>query len=79
MVLSIHFSKFFKNTFSHKKEEESTKSTASSIHTIYEVSPSYTRDPMRCGNHPDVVGQYYDPMGGRFTLHQGHDATNTGA
>lgn len=78
MVLSTHFSKFFKNTFSHK-EESPKSSPASSIHTVYEVSTSYTRDPMRCGNHPAVVGQYYDPMGGKFTLHQGYDATNTGA
>lgn len=77
MVLSIHFSKFFKN-FSHKQDSKST-SPASSIYTVYEVNPNYTKDPMRCGNHPDVVGQYYDPMGGRFTPYQGQDATNTGA
>ncbi|KAI7898565.1 uncharacterized protein BX663DRAFT_524614 [Cokeromyces recurvatus] len=41
--------------------------------------PGYIRDPMRCGNHPDIVGYYYDPMGCKFSLDHGVDTTNTGA
>lgn len=74
MGLSIRFPKFIKNAFSHKQEENPSSSRTVSI-----ASSGYTRDPVRCGNHPDVVGHYYDPMGGRFTLTRGFDVTNTGA
>ncbi|GAA5817399.1 hypothetical protein MFLAVUS_010945 [Mucor flavus] len=73
MGISIRFPKFLKNAFSHK--EDSTTSTR----TVSITSASYTRDPMRCGNHPDVVGYYYDPMGGKYSSHKGYDCTNTGA
>lgn len=88
MGLSIHFPKFLKNTFAHKHEEEDAHQHASPATSIYSyttsppasvTSTSFSRDPMRCGNHPDVVGQYYDPMGGKYSRYQGYDATNTGA
>ncbi|KAI9359477.1 hypothetical protein BD770DRAFT_386133 [Pilaira anomala] len=78
MAISFHIPKFLKKTFSHKREENSTSPNLS-VRTVSIASSSYSRDPMRCGNHPDVVGHYYDPMGGRYSQHQGYDATNTGA
>jgi hypothetical protein len=88
MGLPIHFSKFLKETFTFKEEQDTTTPNGS----IHSVSPApsiivaeasnggYIRDPTRCGSsQPDVVGQYYDPMGGKFTLVQGKDATYTGA
>jgi hypothetical protein len=77
MGLSLHFPKFLKNTFAHKQDKDQT-SPASSINN-QPVSNYYIRDPMRCGSHPDVVGYYYDPMGGKYSRYQGTDATNTGA
>ncbi|KAI7869717.1 hypothetical protein BDF14DRAFT_1779869 [Spinellus fusiger] len=39
----------------------------------------YYHDPMRINKNPDVVGQFYDPMGGRSTYSRGVDPTDTGA
>ncbi|KAI8379583.1 uncharacterized protein BYT42DRAFT_569298 [Radiomyces spectabilis] len=40
---------------------------------------TYLRDPMRCGDYPDYVGSFFDPMTVRGTYTSGHDVTNTGA
>jgi hypothetical protein len=86
MGISNHFSKFLKSFSTHKDENNSnTPTTSRSIYSCTSsanssfVTPGYTRDPMRCGNHPDVVGYYYDPMGPKFSHNHGVDATNTGA
>ncbi|KAL7330731.1 hypothetical protein PS15p_205633 [Mucor circinelloides] len=75
MGLHMHFPKFIKKTFGHKQaHDEDEKSTpANSIYSYTSPTPSfvssaYSRDPMRCGSHPDVVGYYYDPMGCRFIV-----------
>jgi hypothetical protein len=87
--MAIHFPKFLKNAFSFKEGQETspnhyTISPAASIYSSSSSSPAasmkgYIRDPTRCGSNPDIVGQYYDPMGGKFSYCQGKDATNTGA
>ncbi|KAG1464568.1 hypothetical protein G6F56_005056 [Rhizopus delemar] len=86
MGFSSGFAKFIKKNFIHPEEEKTNNSTpAGSIYSA-EYYPAYTyvsngfiRDPTRCGNVPDVVGHYYDPMGGKFSLLHGVDPTNTGA
>ncbi|KAF7725571.1 hypothetical protein EC973_009526 [Apophysomyces ossiformis] len=55
-------------------------SPAGSIHeSVSPTNEMYLRDPLRCGKHPDVVGHYVDPMGGRSHYQYGKDVTNTGA
>ncbi|CAO3591239.1 unnamed protein product [Absidia cylindrospora] len=39
----------------------------------------YLNDPMRTNSHPDAVGYFVDPMGGRSVYQAGYDVTNTGA
>ncbi|KAI8339431.1 hypothetical protein BC941DRAFT_420469 [Chlamydoabsidia padenii] len=39
----------------------------------------YLLDPMRTSSHPDMVGYFIDPMGGRPSYHVSYDITNTGA
>lgn len=58
---------------------ETTTTASSSPAPSIMASKGYIRDPTRCGNQPSVLGQFYDPMGGKFTLIQGKDATFTGA
>lgn len=85
MGLHIHFPKFIKKTFAHKQTQEEVESTPVASTYSYTsptpsiVSSAYSRDPMRCGNYPDVVGYYYDPMGCKFSNNHGIDTTNTGA
>lgn len=87
MGLSIRIPKFLKNAFTHKEETStptpsitSHRHSVTSSHRTSITSSRYSRDPMRSNNHPDVVGQYYDPMGGiYYSRHQGVDPTNTGA
>ncbi|CEG83989.1 hypothetical protein RMATCC62417_17847 [Rhizopus microsporus] len=89
MGLSSHLSKFFKKTFSTTKDEEVTTNNNTPAASIYSadgsrpasivINTGFIRDPTRCGNTPDVLGQYYDPMGGKFSLLHGVDPTNTGA
>ncbi|KAG1150230.1 hypothetical protein G6F37_005252 [Rhizopus arrhizus] len=88
MGFSSGFTKFFKKNFTFP-EEEKTSSNSTPAGSIYSadshpgsiivVSNGFIRDPTRCGNIPDVVGHYYDPMGGKFSLLHGIDPTNTGA
>ncbi|KAI8641741.1 hypothetical protein BD408DRAFT_417590 [Parasitella parasitica] len=87
MGLHMHLSKLIKKAFAQKQiQEEDERSTpANSLYSSYAspapsiVSSAYSRDPMRCGNYPDVVGHYYDPMGCKFSNNHGIDTTNTGA
>jgi hypothetical protein len=84
MGISIHFSKFLKSFSTHKDEDASNTSRSRSVYSCNSANTSfvttgYSRDPMRCGNHPDVVGYYYDPMGSKYSHNHGVDATNTGA
>lgn len=86
MGLNMHFPKFIKKTFAHKQtqDQENKFTPASSVYSYTSPAPSivssaYSRDPMRCGSHPDVVGYYYDPMGCKYSNNHGIDATNTGA
>ncbi|SAL96856.1 hypothetical protein [Absidia glauca] len=39
----------------------------------------YLLDPMRTTTCPDVLGEFYDPMGGRTHYAPNYDLTNTGA
>jgi hypothetical protein len=86
MVLSFHVPKFIKKTFSINEdgEKSNTSSPAASVYSymsvpVSDLNESFYRDPMRCGTQPSVVGYYYDPMGGKFSLNHGVDPTNTGA
>ncbi|KAK4515241.1 uncharacterized protein ATC70_002851 [Mucor velutinosus] len=87
MGLHMHIPKFIKKTFAHKQtQDEDDKFTpANSVYSYYTspapsiVSSAFSRDPMRCGSHPDIVGYYYDPMGCRYSNNHGIDTTNTGA
>ncbi|KAI8976500.1 hypothetical protein BDB01DRAFT_803122 [Pilobolus umbonatus] len=91
MKFSINLHKLFKKSSSHKEtstnEEEVPSGASTPANSIFShstghcvVTNGFLRDPMRCGNHPDVVGHYYDPMGGHYG-HSSHgvDPTNTGA
>ncbi|KAL9538807.1 hypothetical protein MBANPS3_010666 [Mucor bainieri] len=62
MGLHMHFPKFIKKTFAHKQTQDADeKSTpANSVYSYASPAPSivssaYSRDPMRCGSHPDIV------------------------
>ncbi|OAC98598.1 hypothetical protein MUCCIDRAFT_115521 [Mucor lusitanicus CBS 277.49] len=63
MGLHMHFPKFIKKTFAHKQTQDADdKSTpANSVYSSYAspapsiVSSAYSRDPMRCGSHPDIT------------------------
>lgn len=83
MGLSSQISKFIKKSFIPKDEEQPTESiySADSRPTSRpgSIMNGFSRDPMRCGTTPDVVGHYYDPMGTKYSPLHGIDPTNTGA
>ncbi|ORZ23548.1 hypothetical protein BCR42DRAFT_404996 [Absidia repens] len=57
-------------------------SRASSLHEQPQspaAQAKYLNDPMRTSSHPDSVGYFVDPMGGRPVYHASYDVTNTGA
>lgn len=68
------------STTSSPSQSKST-SRASSVHesTSPAAQAKYLSDPMRTSSHPDSVGHYVDPMGGRSSYHTSYDVTNTGA
>ncbi|KAI8391501.1 uncharacterized protein BYT42DRAFT_557080 [Radiomyces spectabilis] len=86
----MHFSKIV-SSFHHTKEDESTPSSTAtsptpSLHgsekdmlSISSKLQRFLRDPMRSAKTPDIVGSYYDPMGGRLGHCACPDPTNTGA
>ncbi|KAI8333717.1 hypothetical protein BC941DRAFT_434278 [Chlamydoabsidia padenii] len=59
--------------------QSKTTSRASSLHESPAVHAKYLNDPMRTSSHPDSVGYYVDPMGGRSSYYASYDVTNTGA
>ncbi|KAJ2962643.1 hypothetical protein NQZ79_g2280 [Umbelopsis isabellina] len=79
--------------FSHnsKSNQTITPESASVVSTQTDNEPiskksfipkalaKYLADPMRSNAHPDVVGQYVDPMGGPISTYAGVDPMNTGA
>ncbi|KAI9029759.1 hypothetical protein CLU79DRAFT_735938 [Phycomyces nitens] len=87
MGLSFHVPKFIKNPFVFRDEDDQSSHPSSPAQSIYEAEMSitspkmkkYLYDPMCASKRPDVVGHYYDPMGGRFSHCHGTDPTNTGA
>lgn len=47
--------------------------------SISKALTKFLADPMRSSNHPDVVGEYVDPMGGSISRTPGYDPMSTGA
>ncbi|KAI9276102.1 hypothetical protein BY458DRAFT_506378 [Sporodiniella umbellata] len=78
MGLSDSFHRFIKRNFVQPEQTETKPNKPDHPWPVY-ASNGFLRDPTRCGNVPDVVGYYYDPMGGNIARNQGLDPTHTGA
>jgi hypothetical protein len=59
--------------------EVTSKASSLSDATSPAAQAKYLLDPMRTNSHPDLVGYFVDPMGGRSSYHASYDLTNTGA
>ncbi|KAI9311640.1 hypothetical protein BX666DRAFT_1994064 [Dichotomocladium elegans] len=83
MTFHLHFPKH--NKEAEKASEKSSNKTSPSAPSSPKATPAdlatekFLHDPIRSAKHPDHLGEFVDPMGGRSTYSQGTDVTDTGA